>query len=128
MTVETPIENPPPLINAVKIPEYARAYCDTWGNIKKPPVKKIEQSNGRNFIKIYIFQAEPGFFWGFQLKLNKLILQSEANIKDDPYKTENEAIKAARLTIEAVVSEHSKKMANLLLSFDKICYNQPELF
>jgi len=126
--IETLIENPPPVVNVVKIPEYARSYCDIWGNIKKTPVKAIEQAHGRDFIRVYIFQAESGFYWGFQLKLNKLILQTEANINDDPCKTADEAMRAARLTMEAVIKENSKKMFELFLTFDKICYNQPELF
>jgi len=128
MTVETPVENPPPVINPFAIPEYARGYCDKWGNIKKPPVKALEQAHGRDFVRIYVYQAEPGFFWGFQLRLNKLIVQSEANIKDTPCKTENEALQAARLTMEAFIKENSKKSFELFLTFDKVCYNQPELF
>ena len=126
--IEIPVENPPLVIGAVDVPEYARSYCDTWGNIKKTPVKAIEQVHGPDFIRIYIYQADPGFYFGFQLKLKKLILQKKANIKDEPYKTEDEARQAARRSMITFVSMYSKKLVDEYLAFDKICYNQPELF
>jgi hypothetical protein len=128
MMIETLIENPPTVVNSEPIPAFARDYVDIWGNIKKTPVKAIEQARGPDFIRIYIYRADPGFYYGFQLKLKKLILQKEANIKDEPCKTEDEARQAARRTIVAFVGSYSKKLVDLYLTFDKICYNQPELF
>jgi hypothetical protein len=126
MIVETPVENSPPVIETIEIPEYARPFCDSWGNIKKEPVKTIEQTQGRDFIKINIFRADPGFFYGYQFKIKKLILQKEANINDVPFETEEKARRAARNELLSLVSE--KKLLQTFISFDKVCYNQPELF
>jgi hypothetical protein len=126
MIVETPVENAPAVTGAIKIPEYARPYCDSWGNIKKKPVKTIEQNKGGDFIKIYIFQAGPCFFYEYQFKIKKLILQKNANINDVPFETEEKARIAARNELLSLVSE--KKRQETFSSFDLICYNQPELF
>jgi hypothetical protein len=126
MIVETPVENAPAVTGAIEIPEYAWLYCDSWGNIKKEPVKTIEQNKGNDFIKICIFLAEPGFFYGYQFKIKKPILQKNANINDVPFETEEKARIAARNELLSLVSE--KKLKETFASFDLICYNQPELF
>jgi len=127
--LETPVENPPPVLETVELPEYARAYCDKWGNIKKTPEKVIEQNKAADFVKIFIYNADPGFYFGFQLKIRKLIYQREANIlKDTAQDTAEAATYAARRELVALVNSYSKKMIEAFLTFDKICYNQPELF
>jgi hypothetical protein len=126
MIIETPVENPPPVIGTVEIPEYARPYCDLWGNIKKEPVKTIEESHGADFIKINIFRADPGFFYGYQFKIKKLILQKEANITDIPFDTEEKARRGIRDELLSIVTE--KKLLDTFAALDLICYNQPELF
>jgi len=129
MLIETPVENPPPVTEVIDLPEYAIPFCDKWGNIKSSPEKTIEQKNGSDFIIINIFKSEKGFFYGFKLKLKKLIIQKEANvIKDTPFKTGEIALTAAREAIINFLNSYSKNMIKTFLSFDKICYNQPELF
>ena len=128
--LETPVENPPPLaVDAVELPEYARSYCDKWGNIKKTPEKIIEQNKAGDFIKVYIYKTDAGFYYGFQIKLRKLIYQKEANIiRDTPQETIDTAKMAARKEMVSIVNSYSKKLTEAFLTFDKICYNQPELF
>jgi hypothetical protein len=126
MTLETPVENAPPVIDAAEIPEYARSFCDSWGNIKKEPLKVLEESHGPDFIKIFVYQTEKGFFFGYQLKLKKLILQKQASIKDTPLEGKTEAVKAAREQIKTLVTEN--RLIKTFIMFDTICYNQPELF
>jgi hypothetical protein len=124
--IETPVENAPPVIGAVNIPEYARSYCDIWGNIQKEPVKILEEAHGPNFVKVFIFYTEQGFFYGYQIKLEKLILQKKANINDIPLQAEREALNTARNELIAVTTE--KRLLKVFTTFDTICYNQPELF
>jgi hypothetical protein len=126
MIIETPVENPPAVIGTVEIPEYARPYCDTWGNIKTEPVKSLEESHGPHFAKIFIYRAGPGFYFEYQLRIKKLITQKKANIGDVPLKTEEEALRAARDELLSLASE--KKLRRIFTTFDKIRYNQPELF
>jgi hypothetical protein len=126
MIIETPVENTASIIRTIEIPEYARSYCDLWGNIKKNPVKTIEESHGADFIRINIFQADPGFFYGYQFKIKKLILQKEANITDIPFESEEKARRGARNELLSIITE--KKLLQTFINFDKICYNQPELF
>jgi hypothetical protein len=126
MSLETPIENATPVIETAEIPEYARSFCDSGGNIKKEPLKILEESHGPDFIKIFVYHTETGFFFGYQLKLKKLILQKQANIKDTPMEGEMAAIKAARKELTALASEN--RLIKTFIMFDTICYNQPELF
>jgi hypothetical protein len=127
MVVETPaeIDNAPLVFNAVSIPESARPLCDIWGNFINP-LKTIEQNNGNNFIKIFIYAYEGCFYFGYQLKLKKLIREKRANISDIPIDTEEKARKAAKNELTNIVTE--EKLQKVFISFDKICYNQPELF
>jgi len=129
MTVETPVENPPPIVKNAVIPAFASPYCDIWGNIKKEPLKAIVESHGGDFVNVFIYETEAGFFFGFQLKLRKLVYQKQANILNDtPQETEAAALYSARRELVSLVNNYSKKLAELFLTFDKICYNQPELF
>jgi hypothetical protein len=126
MIVESLIENPPPIIGGSEIPEYARPYCDTWGNLTIKPVKSIEESHGPNFVKVLIFMVNSNFYYSFQIKLNKVIFQKQANVNDKPEESENNARLAARNELLTIVTEN--KVKEMFLFFDKICYNQPELF
>jgi hypothetical protein len=127
MVVETPaeIENAPIVFNAVSIPKIARQLCDTWGNFINP-LRTIEQNHGKNFIKVFIYGFESRFYFGYQFKLEKLIREKRANISDVFYNTEENARKAARSEMTGLVTE--TKLKKLFVMFDKICYNQPELF
>jgi hypothetical protein len=127
MVVETPaeIENTPLVFNTVSLPESARQHCDIWGNFINP-LKTIEQNHGNNFIKVFIYSFESRFYFGYQLKLEKLIREKKANISDIPYDTEEKVRKAVRDELTRLVTETKLKKA--FITFDKICYNQPELF
>jgi hypothetical protein len=126
--IETPVEyeDIPQISGTIEIPEAARGLCDTWGNFQNEPVKIIEENHGGNFIKIIIYKYETGFYYGFQLKLDKVIRQKIANIKDTPIDTEEKARRAARYELTGLTSE--AKLRRVFIKFDKICYNQPELF
>ena len=126
MIIETPIENAPPVIDPVEIPEYARSYCDSWGNLRLNPLKTLDQCRGGDFIQITVYKADTGFYYGFKLKLKRLVYQKMANIRDTPHETEGKALRAAQEELLTLVSE--KKLAKTFLLFDKIRYNQPELF
>jgi hypothetical protein len=114
------------VIDAIKIPEYAREYCDSWGNLRLEPLTTLDQSRNGDFIQITVYEAAMGYFYGYQLKLKKKIHQKKANIKDTPHETEEKARRAARDELLSFVSE--KKLMKTFIMFDKICYDQPELF
>ena len=127
--LETLIENPPPVIDVAELPENVKEYCDKWGNIKMPPEKSIEQHIAGDFVKVNIYKIEQGYFYGFQMKIRKLIYQKKANvIKDTPQENFDMAKITARREIADIVNRYSKKLIPFYLSFDKVCYNQPELF
>ena len=126
MVLETPIENPPPVIDPVEIPEFARSFCDQWGNLRLEPLKTLDQHRGGDYIQITVYNATTGFYYGFKLKLKRLVYQKTANIKDTPHETEGKALRAAREELLTLATE--KKLTETFLMFDKICYNQPELF
>jgi hypothetical protein len=79
-----------------------------------------------NTIKVLIYIVNDNFYYGYQLKINKIILQKQANIKDRPEETENNARLAARNELLNIVTE--KRLNDIFILFDKICYNQKELF
>jgi hypothetical protein len=129
MIIETPHGNLDIIDSAgVEIPEQMRPYCDTWGNLKIDPVDTMEESHSSNFIKVFIYKVDENFYFGYQLRLNRLIMQKQANIFDPPEKTGNAARRAAREKLHDIVGKHSKKTLEAFLLFDTICYNQPELF
>jgi hypothetical protein len=127
MLVETPAEaeNAPLILNAVSIPESARPLCDTWGNFINP-LKAIEQNHGNNFIRVFIYGFEGRFYFGYQLKLKKLIREKRAKVFDISYDTEENARKEARDELTSLATE--AKLGKVFITFDKICYNQKELF
>jgi hypothetical protein len=124
--IETPIENAQSVIGVIEIPDFARPYCDIWGNFNIEPFKTIEEIHGSNFIKVFIFKIDKQFFYGYQLKIDKVVRQKTANINDSSYGTEAAARIAARNELTGLTSE--AKLRRVFITFDKICYNQPELF
>ncbi|GHU66519.1 hypothetical protein FACS189447_07550 [Spirochaetia bacterium] len=128
MNTETLIENEvsPAVVETVNIPEAARPFCDAWGNFTMNPLKTIEENHDGNFINVFIYQYENCFYYGYQLKLNKIIKQKKASVFDPPIEAEEKARRAAQEDLKRLVSE--RKIKKVFLYFDKICYNQPELF
>lgn len=139
MKIETPgdteDEAPPPLGIFVETPPETEFY-DQWGNLKGPPVKTIEETHGENFIKIFVYQytsintvacgRETDYFFGFQIKIDKLIRQKRANIASPPMRNADEARLAAQKMIVDICRKN--KAAKRMADFQIISYNQPELF
>jgi len=129
-------EPPPPLgINNISMPE--SEYYDQWGNLKGPPVKIIDECHGDNFIKIFLYNYTSistithnrgaDYYFGFQIKLEKLVRQKKANIADRPLRGVEEARQAAQnMIIDLCKRNHAIK--RLFADFTVIRYNQPELF
>jgi hypothetical protein len=101
---------------------------DQWGNVRADPVKVIEEAHGENFIKIFIYKApRDSYFFGFQLKIEKVVRQKRANIADQPHRGPESARMAARdMIIDICKKNHGIK--RLFADFTVIRYNQPELF
>jgi hypothetical protein len=100
---------------------------DTWGNIRLQAEKVIEENHGQNFIKILIYQYNKEYFYGFQIRIEKLIRQKKANISDLPLGSTEAAREAAReQIIELCKMGHAIKKA--YNDFTVIRYNQLELF
>jgi hypothetical protein len=101
---------------------------DQWGNIKADPVKIIEETHGENFIKVFIYKAHgDSYFFGFQLKIDKVVRQKRANIADPHHRGPDSARAAARdMIIDICKKNHGIK--RLFADFTVIRYNQPELF
>jgi len=102
-------------------------FYDKWGNLKGTPVKTIEENHGENFIKIFIYQCQDNFYFGFQLKIDRLIRQKRANIADSPMRGADDSRTAAQnLIIE--ICKKNKVVKKTFAEFTIIRYNQPELF
>jgi hypothetical protein len=100
---------------------------DQWGNFRLQAEKVIEEIHGQNFIKVFIYRYNEQFFYGFQIKIGKLVRQKKANINDPPMQSREAAKEAARKQIIRICKTgHAiKKLFN---DFTIIQYNQPELF
>jgi hypothetical protein len=126
MILETPVDEAPPVISTVNIPEPLRAYCNKWGNLTVNPIKVIEENHGHNFIKVLIYAVDGKYYYGYNLKLSKVILQKQAKIQDSPLGTDTAAWDTARSELLQLAS--ARKLKETFELFDKIIYNQPELF
>jgi hypothetical protein len=129
--MEIEAAEPPPLgiFNQAALPGMIGRpdILDQWGNIRLKAEKVIEETHGQNFIKIFIYKYNGQFFYGFQIKIEKLVRQKKANISDPPLQSTEEARAAAReQIIEICKSGHAIKKA--FNDFTVIRYNQPELF
>jgi hypothetical protein len=112
---------------AVPPPEAESGDCDAWGNIRLDPVETIEEAHGGNFVKIFIYEYRGAYFYGFQIKIEKVVRQKAANVNDAPLKALEAARKAARGMIIRICRENHV-IKRLFADFAVIGYNQPELF
>jgi hypothetical protein len=100
---------------------------DAWGNFRSAPVKTIEESHEGNFLKLFIYEHDNTFLFGYQLKLGGVVKQKMANIGDTAYKTSDEARIAGCREIQAV-GKANRSMRKVFAEFSKIRYDEPELF
>jgi hypothetical protein len=123
------LEGPPPDTGLFTAPpaEAGAGDYDTWGNIRLEPVKAAQEAHGENCIRLFVYQYNGAFYFGFQIKIERLVRQKRANIKDIPHNTIEGARSAARnMIIEICKENHAIK--KLFADFTVIKYDQPELF
>jgi hypothetical protein len=123
------LEGPPPdtgLFVATP-PEAGAGDCDTWGNIRLEPVKTVNETHGENCVHIFVYQLGGAFYFGFQIKIDRVVRQKRANIKDIPHATAEGARAAARNMIIGICKENHA-IKKLFADFTVIRYDQPELF
>lgn len=112
-------------------------YYDQWGNLKGTPAKTIEENHAENFVKIFIYQyssintvinhRQADFYFGFQLRIGKLVRQKQANIADSPCRS----IESARIDARNMIIDICKKnraIKKIFADFTMIGYDQLELF
>lgn len=132
MTIETKHGNielvDPPDIKPLEIPESMKPYCNKWGNIIEKPIKVISENHGPHFIQVFLYAINDYYFYGYQLKIKKLVLQKKANVTDRPEESEGEARQAARNELLDIVKNHSKKALEEFHFFDALVYEQGKLF
>lgn len=100
---------------------------DAWGNLRGDPLKVIEETRGENVIKVFIYQADARFYFGYQLKVGTLLRQRVANIGAVAYKTEVAAREAAGKEIE-IMCGGNKNSKKYFEEFTKIRYTEYDLF
>lgn len=98
-----------------------------YGVIKGEPVKVIEESHKKNYIKIYIYEISGQFYYTFRLKVDRIVRQKQANLNDKPHASAEAARCAARDDIKQICS-HSSFVKNIFENYTVIRYNQYELF
>ena len=100
---------------------------DTWGNLHGDPHKLIEETHGEHMIKVFIYQVDARFYYGYQLKVGTLLRQRMANIGAVAYKTEGAAREAAGKEIE-IMCAGNKNSKKYFEAFTKIRYIEYDLF
>ena len=98
-----------------------------YGAIKAEPVKVIEESHKKNYVKISIYEVAGAYYYGYRLKVDRIIRQKAANINDKPLESAESARIAARAEILNICS-HSRFVRGIFEDFTNIMYNQYELF
>ena len=97
------------------------------GVIKAEPVKTIEERHKKNYVKISIYEVSGAFFFGYQLRVDRIIRQKKASISDKALQSAEEARCAARDEIKGICG-HSRFIRDVFEDFTIIKYNQGELF
>jgi hypothetical protein len=100
---------------------------DAWGNLRGDPFNFIEETHGENTIKVFIYQVEMLFYYGYQLKVGTLLRQRVANIGAVAYKTEAAAQEAAGKEIE-IICAGNKNSKKYFEEFTKVRYIEYDLF
>jgi hypothetical protein len=100
---------------------------DAWGNIRNTPVKVIEESHDDNFVKIFIYEIDGCFYYGYQIKVGKTICQKTANISDKPFGTKDLARIYGCNEVENTCNSN-KNTRKLFAEFKRIANAQLELF
>jgi hypothetical protein len=100
---------------------------DTWGNLRGDPHKLIEETHGEHMIKVFIYQVDMRYYYGYQLKVGTLLRQRVANIGAAAYKTEGAAWEAAGKEIE-IICAGNKNSKKYFEEFTQIRYTDYDLF
>jgi hypothetical protein len=100
---------------------------DRWGNFKFSPAKIIEEIREGNFVKIFLYEYEGGFYYGYQLKLGGVVKQKAANKNDAALGTADAARIHACMDITKI-GMANRSIRAIFTTFDKVRYNQPTLF
>jgi hypothetical protein len=100
---------------------------DAWGNIKKNPAKAEKERHNEDFINIFLYQLQDNWYYGYQLKIDKLARQKKANISDPAFGSPGGARREAIKTIIRLCREN-RAIKRLFAEFAIAEYNQLELF
>jgi hypothetical protein len=118
---------PPPVFSALDNPLPVSGGSNAFGLITAAPVKIIEEYNKKNHVKIFIYEISGAFYFGYQLKVERIIRQKPAKISDTALSSAEAARMAARDEIKAICG-HSRFIRDIFEDFTVIKYNQMELF
>jgi hypothetical protein len=91
------------------------------------PHKLIEEIHGENCIRVFIYQVDMLFYYGYQLKVGTLLRQKVANIGAIAYKTGGAAREAAGKEIE-IICGGNKNSKKYFEEFAQIRYTEYDLF
>lgn len=100
---------------------------NAYGAIKAEPVKVIEECHKKNYVKVSIYEVAGAYYYGYRLKVDRIIRQKAANLNDKPLESAESARIAARAEILNICA-HSRFVRDIFEDFTTIMYNQYELF
>jgi hypothetical protein len=117
----------PPVLSVLDNPPPLEGETNAFGTITLEPVRTIIESHNKNFVKIFIYECAGRFYFGYQLKVDRIIRQKKANVADPSFNKAEAARMAARDEIKSICGS-SRFIRDIFEDFVTIIYNQPELF
>jgi hypothetical protein len=127
---ETPVAaetESPPVLSVLDNPPPLEGETNAFGAITLDPMRTIVESHNKNFVRIFLYECAGRFYYGFQLKIDRIIRQKRANVADISYDEAEDARLAARNEILGIC-DSSRFIRDIFEDFVTIIYNQPELF
>ncbi|GHU13964.1 hypothetical protein FACS1894161_4350 [Spirochaetia bacterium] len=117
----------PPVLSTLDNPRPRLEGFNSFGIITAEPIKTIEENHKKNFVKIFIYHCAGVYYYGYQLRVDKIIRAKKASIYDPPLEAADAARLAAREEIRGICGS-SRFIRDVFDDFTTIIYNQPELF
>ncbi len=102
-------------------------WYNFWGNCMDPIFDSITERINRGFINISLFNDNGMFFYGYTIRISKIIKSHTASILDKTYDRALDAKRAARNELRTICGT-DQKAKKAFSDFTIISYSQLEFF
>ncbi|MCL2410082.1 MAG: hypothetical protein FWC97_00420 [Treponema sp.] len=101
--------------------------CDAWGCIRSEPVGTVFERIIEDYVKIFIYCVDAGYYYGYHIKIGTMLRQKAANINDRKFGNADLARVAASIEVENICNTN-KNVKKVFADFIRVRYNQGSLF